>query len=436
MSSIPMVGLIVLIIIILIAIYVSSRLNVDFDNAATTEPYPEVNEAYIRASHLGNPSAPYNHKARAAKASYENTIRSWFATGHPSEPQQYNIIYTSGSTEGLNTVIKGLSNPIISSSIEHKSTLAAIEAVKSAGRQVIYVEPDQYGNTSISEMVAASSKFTAPLYILMAANNETGIMNNIAELVDRTETPRSDVVTSDSPLILVDITQTAGKFRPVMHPRVIYVTGFHKMHGPVGIGLIIHHKDVHIKPLIDGTQQNGMRGGTESLPLMAAAAAATAVAIRDEGRRIRKLNELSAHFRAELAKYFNVIAPEAMLATPLPDQYDPNLTQQSIVFAGTSGSALVSPVNPGIVAFSIINPGPLAKHFCNIKLQRSMSRKIGIGSACSKDKGSHVLRAMKLPYVLRCGFIRISFDDSQTKSDIDALIAELVKKSRAQVHNS
>ena len=110
------------------------------------------------------------------------------------------------------------------------------------------------------------------------------------------------------------------------------------------------------------------------------------------------------------------------------DDFDP--------FTSADGSAeiimLGSNVLPSTLYFAVVNHAPLSKHFCNIKLRDTLFDKwrvvTSIGSACSASKStsSHVLNAIKAPYIIRCGAIRVSFGDVTTWSEVRKLSQALI----------
>jgi cysteine sulfinate desulfinase/cysteine desulfurase-like protein len=132
------------------------------------------------------------------------------------------------------------------------------------------------------------------------------------------------------------------------------------------------------------------------------------------------------------------------------DDYDPFVDSSSnvshgrmnydIVFLGPTKNGLPDPEHaaPNTLYFAVVKQAPLAKHFCNINLRDALFEDhrviASIGSACSASSGggSHVLTAIKAPYIIRCGVIRISFGDPTTWKQVYALRNALIQSIEKQ----
>lgn len=170
------------------------------------------------------------------------------------------IIFTSGGTESMNLAIRGVlaegRGHVVTSAIEHSCVLNTLEQI--SGIEVTYLKPGQYGAVTAQQIEQALRPQTR-LIVLMAANNETGVLTDIeaiGHLADRAGIP-----------LIVDGTAWIGK-APFSWPTGVSALGIsgHKIHGPKGIGMLIVRKSLRIRPQITGgSQQYELRGGTENL---------------------------------------------------------------------------------------------------------------------------------------------------------------------------
>lgn len=232
-----------------------------FDNNATTPLAPEVLEAFQEGCHIyGNPSSThaFGQKAKNCLIQARRSIAS-FLQCDPHE-----IYFNSGATEGLNFLIKGLhQGHCVASSIEHACVFSHFENHPN----VTLLSPGESGCITAS-MVEGALREETSLICIMAANNETGVINEwveIAKVAEKHQIP-----------YIVDGVSLLGKVHCAIPPGV---TGMafsgHKIHAPKGIGFVYVRKGAKIAPLIlGGGQERGLRGGTENLPAIHALAKA------------------------------------------------------------------------------------------------------------------------------------------------------------------
>ena len=230
-----------------------------FDNNATTPIDPEVLLTFQEAcEHYGNPSSIHalGQKSKNLLTKSRRTIAS-FLNCDPHE-----IYFNSGATEGLNFLIQKKGH-CITSSIEHPCVYAQFEN----SSNTTFISPKEDGVITASQVASAIRPDTS-LICIMAANNETGVLNEwveIAALAERYGIP-----------YIVDGVALLGK-APFSIPAGVTGMAFsgHKIHALKGIGFLYLRKGVKMTPLIiGGGQERSYRGGTENVPAICALAKA------------------------------------------------------------------------------------------------------------------------------------------------------------------
>lgn len=231
------------------------------DNNATTVIDPRV--INVISHHItqlwGNPSSihHFGQLARNHLTASRQTIAS-FLHVKPSE-----IVFTSGGTESLNMVIKGLfggsyHGHILSSSSEHSSVFATIKQMESFGCRATFLSAGLLGAVSIDDVRDALQPDTK-LIALMAVNNETGVKTDIASI--------AKLAKERGIAFLVDGVALLGK--ELFHiPDGVSAMAFsgHKLHAPKGIGFAFIRHLFKLHPLLTGGEQEfSRRGGTENL---------------------------------------------------------------------------------------------------------------------------------------------------------------------------
>jgi cysteine desulfurase len=235
------------------------------DYAATTPLDPKV--AAKMAGHLtldgvfANP-ASLHAPGRAARAAVEEA-RGHVAALVNADPAE--IVFTSGATESDNLAIKGLAHfrkdkgrHIVTSRIEHKAVLDACKQLEKEGFQVTWLKPDADGLIQPDAVKAALRPETI-LVTLMHANNELGVLNDIAAI--------GKLVHVHGAAFHVDAAQSAGKVPIDLKALDVDLMSFaaHKVYGPKGMGALYVRRQprVNLEPLIHGGgHEQGLRSGT------------------------------------------------------------------------------------------------------------------------------------------------------------------------------
>lgn len=238
-----------------------------FDNAATTKASSEVIEEIITVlkDDYGNPSSLHRKGFEAEK--YIRNTTDILASLLKVEKDE--IIYTSGGTESNNLAIRGAAfayhrtgKHVITTNIEHPSVRRTFQSLQEEGFEVTYLPVDSSGYIDETQLKEAIRQDTI-LVSIMHVNNEIGTVQPIEKI--------GKIIKESNPNILfhVDGIQSFGKYIiPVKRWNIDLLSiSAHKFYGPKGIGVLYKKKDVRLRPLIfGGDQQRGLRSGTENVP--------------------------------------------------------------------------------------------------------------------------------------------------------------------------
>lgn len=362
------------------------------DHNATTPLDERVLEAmlpWLRGSY-GNPSSVHA-PGRAARAALEQAREqvAALAGAHPSQ-----VVFTSGGTEANNAALKGVAGRrpaarIAVSAVEHASVQQPAAALARTGWAVETIPVTDQGEVT-AQTVASVLRADTRLVSVMMANNETGVVNDIAAI--------AAVVREGGAVLHTDAVQALGK-QPVDFSAGgahLMSVSAHKLYGPKGVGALLVDKAVDLEPLLHGGgQEKGRRGGTENLAgIVGFGRAAELAAAGMEERRLR-LDAL----RQRLEQGLRERVPQAVVfaagARRLPNTV-------FLALPGIDGETLL------------------------LELDR-MGLALSSGAACGSgySEPSHVLQAMGVTAdIARCA-VRVSFGTGNTEHDVDTLIAAL-----------
>jgi cysteine desulfurase len=384
------------------------------DNNSTTPLHPEVAEAMLRAAMdlVGNPASQHSlgRKTRRVLEEAREGIVSLLG-GKTGGMDADRLVFTSGGTEANQLAIRGLidssvsnlksqisnsayaeSSPnIVISSIEHPSALGAAEALTATGvemRRLAAGENGAVNSARLNELLDDRTQLVS----VMLANNETGVVQPLAEIV-------GTAAAHDVP-VHTDAVQAIGKI-PV-HFRKLGITAMsiapHKFHGPLGIGGLLLRHDAKLQPLFHGGfQQAGLRPGTESAALAVGFYNALVMADRELAERQARMTAL----RENLESLLLAGAPNAIVI----GASSPRLpTTTCIVFPGINRQALVMALDMAGVACST-------------------------GSACASGSSepSATLAAMGLPQEQIESAIRLSLSALTTIAELEESAKRILK---------
>jgi cysteine desulfurase len=287
-----------------------------FDNSATTKPYPEVLDTFVKVAgqFFGNPSSVHHLGLQSEKLLSQ--AREQIASLLRVDPEE--VIFTSGGTEGNNFVLKGVAhlyknrgNHIITTSIEHPSVQNVCKQLEAEGFHITYLPVDENGQIRLSELKRALTDETI-LVSIMHVNNEVGAIQPIKEIGQ---------LLSTYPKVFfhVDHVQGVGKVPLDFHEsNVDFATiSSHKFHGLKGTGAIYKRKGIKLKPLLaGGGQEKDFRSGTENVAGIVAMAKALRLTMSDFERKQNTLFEIRDYLMNELSKINGVLINTPNIAAP------------------------------------------------------------------------------------------------------------------------
>lgn len=364
-------------------------MSVYLDHAATTPMFDVAIEA-MNASlrKLGNPSSLHT-EGRATRKDVEDA-REKIAQAVGCLPSE--VIFTGSGTEANNAAIKGLywhsGKPVIVvSSIEHHAVLdPALWLAEHEGAEVIQLPVNSDGVVDLEflKTLIAERGSEIALISVMHSNNETGVLQPLAEIVK---------LAGDIP-VHTDAVQSFTKV-PLSYKDLglfAMTISAHKVGGPLGIGALILRRAVEIPPLLHGGgQERDIRSGTLNAPAIVAFAAAVEAHLYDAA----KISQLRDRFEA------GVIAAR-------PDA----------VINGKN-----SPRLPGIS--NITFPGTQSDSLLLLMDSEKVSCSTGAACTAGVHRPSHVLMAMGLSDVVAQSSLRFSLGSSSTQDDVDYTLSVL-----------
>jgi len=362
---------------------------------------PEVFEAMrpFYTEYYGNPSSP--HQQGLAPAALIRKARKSMAGLLGCDDGE--LIFTSCGTESDNMAIlgaaemAGASAHFITTTVEHPAVLNVFKRLQSLGHDVTYLRVNMEGQIDLDELKDALRDDTA-LVSIMYANNETGVILPMREIVD--------IVKERGVLFHSDVVQAIGKVSIDVSsiPMDMIAMSAHKFHGPKGVGALFVRRGTRSTPgLLGGGQEHGRRAGTENVAGIAAMAKAFELAhehLEEYGTRVRALRD----------KF------ESALLKTVPDSFVPGASSErlpntsNICFRGVDNNALLLLLDEvGICASA--------------------------GSACKSGAGvpSGVLVAMGLPPEDASSAMRFSLSTLTSDADIDYALGQIpavVKRMR------
>jgi cysteine desulfurase len=380
------------------------RAMIYLDHNATTRPLTEVIAAMnvCMADDWANPSS--RHLAGQAARAQIAKAREAVAALIGARPVE--IVFTSGATESNHHVLQGaVMRPgtrrrVVLSAVEHAGFLKHALRMREAGVEVVMLPVDSAGCVSPAALEDALRE-DAALVSVMAANNETGVLQPVAEL--------AAVARARGVPFHVDATQLVGKLPFDMDALGVDLVSLsaHKLHGPKGIGALAVRKGLQWPNLLTGTQERGRRGGTENVPGIVgfgvAAACARDVLVQESLRQRMLRERLEAGL---FACFGELLAVHGDGAARLPNT-------SCISVAGFSADKILDRLERrGIAAAA--------------------------GAACSSggSEPSHVLMAMGVSTSAALGAVRLSLGRETTEADIVATLIAFESLLEARTDNA
>lgn len=360
----------------------SARTYLDWN--ATAPLRPQAHAAVLAALDVvGNPSSPHG-EGRRARALIEDA-REQVAALVNAQPSE--VVFTSGGTEANNTVLRSGWQQIFMAGVEHDSVLAPARASAARVVDVCVDQTGVLGADALEQRLACAHERVGSLLSLQLANNETGVLQPIAEISRRAKAQGLTVHT--------DAVQAIGRIPVDVRDLGVdlLTVSAHKLGGPKGVGALIVREHAAVGALVaGGGQERRRRAGTENVAAIAGFGAAAAAA--QEG--LAGMARVGA-LRDRLERDVRAATPAAVVigeqASRLPNT-------SSLALAGTTAEMLVIALDLAGIAVSA-------------------------GAACSSGKvgTSHVAAAMGLDPRLARAAIRVSLGWTTTERDVAAFVA-------------
>jgi len=357
------------------------------DHAATTPLDPAVLEAmlpWLREGY-GNPSSAHEAGRRARDA--VETAREQVAAALGVTPLE--VLFTSGGTEADNLAVLGIARAaraagrgahVVTTAIEHRAVLSACEALRDhEGFELTVVPPERDGVVDPERLLAAVGSGTV-LVACMAANNEIGTVQPLAEL--------APALRERGVPLHADAVQGFGRL--ALDPAGWGVAGLalsaHKFNGPKGVGALVLRRDLAVRPVgHGGGQERGLRSGTLDTPGIVGMGAAAALTVAAAPVEVPRLTALRDALRDGLLAVGDV-ALVGSATRRLP-------TNVAVAVRGCDGEALLAALDARGVAVSA-------------------------GSACASGavRPSHVLTAIGADPA--AGHLRLTLGRTTTAQDV------------------
>jgi cysteine desulfurase len=370
------------------------------DNNATTRTDPRVLEAMLPffTERYGNAASRHHAFGRDAEEAVQQA-REQVAQLIGAEARE--IIFTSGATESDNLALKGAAwmqrqlkkgSHLVTAAAEHHAVLDPAKRLQREGFQLTILPVDQYGQVSPDQVAAALTDQTA-LVSIMAANNEVGTLQPIADV--------GRLCKERGVLFHTDAVQAVGKVPLDVEAGGIDLLSLtaHKMYGPKGVGaLYVRRRNPHVRlePRFDGGgHERGLRAGTLPVPLIVGFGKACEICQQEMAEESQRLLRLRERLRAGIMDGLTGVSLNGHPTDRLPGNLN-------LSFAGIHGEALLTSLK---------------------------NLAVSSGSACTSanPEPSYVLRAMGVPDDLAHGSIRFGLGRFTTEEEVDWAIGEVIR---------
>lgn len=408
-----------------------------FDNNGTTPQCKEsIDEAYKWMKICANPSST-NKDSIKAKQLIEDG-KNYILKHCGVNSKKYTVIFTSCGSESNSFIlrstasayyrIKNIKPHIIISSIEHNSIIdCCMQLVNNNLIELTKIRPNIFGIIEPADVATAIQHNTC-LISIMFSNNEIGSINDIKKI--------GEIAHLNNIPLHTDAVQSFGKYKINLLKNNIDAisVSFHKLYSPKGLGMIIINNDFingyELESIINGTQQNKLRGGTENVSSIAGAIVGMKCNFTDRIKKNKILLEYRNYILDNLNKHLEVIYYD----TYLENISNFNNLEKFIILFGPHRNNKNKYVENTIL-LSVISK---RKKICNTKLKQDLEKNniiVSIGSACSsKSKlASHVLNELNADPIIKRGTIRISFGDFNKFEEVKKFVPIFIKCINIQI---
>ena len=356
----------------------------DYNSTAPVRPEAMVAMIDCCKNICGNPSS-LHHFGQQAKQAVD---RARFQVARLLNAPPSQLIFTSGGTESNNMAIRGVAarsrgkKQLITCRSEHSSVLNVFKALAKDDFTINYIPVDTNGLIDLAALDAVVNETTA-LVSVMLANNETGVIQPIKDIVE--------IVHAKGALLHVDAVQALGKIAvDVMDlgADLLSVSG-HKIGAPKGVGALYVRIGCKIEPLIfGGNQESRRRSGTENVPGIVAFGKVCEIVTANLNYEIEQLNKLGKLLEQSIVKNIPNAVINGAGVRRIPNTIN-------VSFLGNESDTLMMMLDMKGVAVSS-------------------------GASCSAGSGepSHVLKSMGLSQGLLYSALRFSIGIDNTHEDI------------------
>lgn len=364
------------------------KLPIYLDNHATTPVDPRVLDAMLPflRDQFGNAASRSHSFGWAAEKAVE-TARAQVASLIGAKAEE--IVFTSGATESDNIAVKGIAevnrekgNHIVTCVTEHKAVLDSCKRIEKHGFRITYLPVQKNGLIDFDELKKALSAETI-LVSIMAANNETGVLQPIAEI--------GSLCQERGIAFHTDAAQAAGKIPSNVNAQNIDLLSIsaHKLYGPKGVGVLyVRSNGPQLAPLIDGGgHEHGLRSGTLNVPGIVGLGKACEICGEELPKESLRLVELRDRLREKISSELNGVSVNGSVEHRLPGNLN-------LSFANTDGEELLTALDD--IALSS-------------------------GAACTSAhiEPSYVLTAMGVPNELAQAALRFGIGRFNTEVEVD-----------------
>src|SRR5215469_11120316 len=378
----------------------STRRPIYMDNHATTAVDPRVLEEMLPyfTEKFGNASSRNHSFGWVADRAVE-TARAQVANLLGAKPDE--IVFTSGATESDNLAIKGVAeanrqqgNHIVTAATEHKAVLDSCKHLEKNGYQVTYLPVEKDGRIDLNHLERAMGDNTI-LVTIMAANNEIGVLQPIAEI--------GDLCRQRGVVFHTDAAQAAGKIplQPGNENLDLVSISGHKIYGPKGVGVLYVREALNLRlaPLIDGGgHEHGLRSGTLNVPGIVGLGKACTLAAAEMPEESSRAGELRNRLRDKIMSELDEVYVNGSVAHRLPGNLN-------LSFAGVDGEELLTGLDDIAVSS---------------------------GAACTSAhiEPSYVLRALGISDALAQSSLRFGIGRFNTEPEVDYVAGRVIEVVR------
>jgi cysteine desulfurase len=371
------------------------KLPIYFDNHATTAVDPRVVEEMLPyfSERFGNASSRSHGFGWAADKAVE-TARERVAKLIRAKAEE--IVFTSGATESDNLAIKGVAEAnrargshIITALTEHKAVLDSCKRLEHCGFRVTYLPVKNNGLIDLDELKPAMSDQTI-LVTIMAANNETGVLQPIAEI--------GKLCRERNVVFHTDAAQAAGKIPIDVGAQNIDLLSIsaHKFYGPKGVGIFYARNEMKVLPMIDGGgQERGLRSGSLNVPGIVGVGKACEISEQEMPQESCRIAGLRNRLRDNILSKLDEVYINGSMEHRLPGNLN-------LSFAGVDGEELLTALDD--IALSS-------------------------GAACTSwhIEPSYVLQALGISEELAQASLRFGIGRFNTEAEVDYVAGRVIQ---------